>query len=64
MSEKKQHIKQHAHDTNCNCVPSDRQEWSKEWGLEKQTQGLDKCNIGRQNKIVENIKAEAKSKNK
>lgn len=37
----------------------DRKEWSHEWGLEKQTEGLDKRAVAKQHKIAEELKKEA-----
>jgi len=42
-----------------NTVSKDRKEWSHEWGLEKQTEGLDKRSVAKQHKIGEEMKKEA-----
>ena len=34
----------------------DRKEWSHEWGLEQQTEGLDKRSVAKQHKIAEELK--------
>ena len=41
---------------NQNKKIQENREWSKEWELEKQTEGLDKNAIKDQNKIIKNIK--------
>jgi len=44
---------------NVDGISKDRKEWSKEWGLEKQTQGLDKHAVAKQHKIAEELKKES-----
>lgn len=48
---------------NNNNRKKSEKEWSKEWELEKQTEGLSKKNIQEQKEIVEKLKKESKADN-
>ena len=55
----------HMHGSNNeNGINKDRKEWSKEWGLEKQTEGLDKKAVEKQEKIGRSLENESKVSNK
>lgn len=49
---------------NTNDFSKDRKEWQHEWGLEKQTEGLDKRSVAKQHKIAEELKKEDKQHSK
>ena len=57
MSERKDLNK----NANIDGISKDRLEWSKEWALEKQTEGLDKRSVAKQHKIGEDLKKKANS---
>lgn len=59
MSEKKNQKPNENENSKNNTIAKDRKEWSHEWGLEKQTEGLDKKAVSKQHKIAEEMKKEA-----
>ncbi|CDK30140.1 hypothetical protein [Candidatus Babela massiliensis] len=45
---------------NLNDINQDRAEWNKEWSLEKQTEGLDKKAVEKQERIGKSLENEKK----